>query len=70
MSMPQCSILQQRLSKETSKETQETMSSIDGREKVEGDKVEMTMTKTHEEANENNIYPYYIYNNTLFLFSK
>jgi hypothetical protein len=39
MSMPQCSILQQRLSKETSKETQETMSSIDGREKVEEDKV-------------------------------
>ena len=32
--MPQCSILQQRLSKETSKETQETMSEIIGRKKL------------------------------------
>ena len=55
MSMPQCSILQQRLSKETSKETQETMSSIDGREKVEEDKVNDNDESTYEEANENQI---------------
>ena len=34
MSMPQCSILQQSMSKETSKETQETMSEIIGRKKL------------------------------------
>ena len=54
MSMPQCSILQQRLPKETSKETQETMSSIDGREKVEEDKVDDSdETIQYEEENKN-----------------
>ena len=46
--MPICTILQQKMSKETSKETQETMSSIDGREKVEEDKVDDNDESTYE----------------------